>query len=44
MVREIENEIKELTDASPTEKGRVDEGSVTEETIIEENNLFETLK
>lgn len=36
MVREIENELKELTDASPTEKeGRVDEGSVTEETITE---------
>ena len=36
MVREIENELKELTDASPTEKeGRVDEGNVIDETITE---------
>lgn len=37
MVREIENELKELTEASSTEKeGRVDEGNVTEENTTEE--------
>lgn len=37
MVREIENELKELTEASSTEKeGRIDEGNSIEESITEE--------
>ena len=37
MVREIENELKELTEASSTEKeGRIDEGNVREESITGE--------